>query len=157
MNDSYFNGNHSLYRRVKLFFGDRMISRTILPTLLVSFLLMAPAQASQSSIKIVNTWVEDGFFFHVVFKAKPANAHCALDGEGLIEFEVVYDAQNSSGSLSAFGVATWPPGSDADAWIETQGQAIGSQALCTTFSPCQIQQVNIVKAWCPVDGPLFLK
>lgn len=157
MNGSYFNNNHSIAWRVKRFLGDRMISRIILATLLVSFLLMAPAQASQQPVDIVNTWVEDGFLFHVTFKYQPSKARCALDGEGLIEFEVVYDAQTSSGTQSAFGVATWSPGSDADDWIETQGKAIGSQALCTTFSPCRIQQVNIVKAWCPVDGPLFLK
>ena len=157
MNGFYFNNNHSIARRIKRFFDARVISRIMLPTLLVSFLLMTPAQASQSSIKIADTWVEDGFLFHVTFKYQPAKTRCALDGEGLIEFEVVYDAQTSSGTQSAFGVATWSPGSDADDWIETQGKAIGSQALCTTFSPCRIQQVNIVKAWCPVGGPLFLK
>ncbi len=157
MNGFYFNNNHSIARRIKRFFDARVISRIMLPTLLVSFLLMTPAQASQSSIKIADNWVEDGFLFHVTFKYQPAKTRCALDGEGLIEFEVVYDAQTSSGTQSAFGVATWSPGSDADDWIETQGKAIGSQALCTTFSPCRIQQVNIVKAWCPVDGPLFLK
>jgi len=125
--------------------------------LLGSFFLLSPAQATQLPVDIVNTWVEDGFLFHITFKTQPSKAHCSLKGEGVIEFEVVYDALNS-GVQSAFGVAGWSHSSNADDWIETQGKAIGSQALCTTFSPCQIQQVNIVKVWCPVtDGPLFLQ
>lgn len=157
MNGSYFNNNHSIDRRVKRFFGDRMISRITLATLLVSFLLMAPVQASESHIKVVNTWVEDGFLFHVTFKYQQSKARCELDGEGLIEFEIVYDAQSSSETQSVYSLAGWTFDSDDDDWIEMQGKAIGSQGLCTTFSPCEIQQVNIVKVWCPVDGPDFLK
>ncbi len=90
------------------------------------------------------------------FEAQPTNAKCELYGEGLIEFEVAYDAQTSSGIKSVFGVATWYPNFETEDWIETQGQAIGPQALCTEFSPCRIQEVTIVNAWCPVtNGPLF--
>lgn len=157
MNGFFLNKDRSAFMMAKLFLGDKLKSGIILSTLLVPFFLLSPAQASQLPVEIVNTWVEDGFLFHVTFKAQPAKADCSLKGEGLIEFEVVYDTLNSSGAQSVFGVARWSHGSNTDSWIETQGKAIGAQSLCTTFSPCGIQQVNIVKAWCPVDGPNFLK
>ncbi len=117
---------------------------------------MTPVQANESTINIVDTWVEDGFLFQVAFEAEPTNSHCQMDGEGLIEFEVAYDAQTSGSVESVFGVATWYPSSDSEIRIATQGQAIGSQALCTRFSPCEIQAVHIVETWCPVtNGPLY--
>ncbi len=156
MNRPFFNNNYSIYSMAKRFVDERVLPQVILTTLLGSFLWMTPVQANESTINIVDTWVEDGFLFHVAFKALPANANCSLNGEGLIEFEVVYDAQTSSGVESAFGVATWYPSSDSEVWIETQGQAIGPQALCTTFSPCRIQAVQVVQTYCPVtDGPIF--
>jgi len=156
MNRFPFTHNFSHYSITNLFSGGRLLLQIILLTLLGLFLLMTPAQANESNIDIVDSWVEDGFLFHVAFKAEPTNAKCALNGEGLIEFEVAYDAQTSSGFKSVFGVAIWYPASNTHSWIETQGQAIGPQALCTTFSPCRIREVNIVKAWCPVtNGPLF--
>lgn len=156
MNRSSFTYNSSHYGITKLFSGRRLLLQIILPTLFCSLFLMASAQANESPINIVDTWVEDGYLFHVAFEAQPANANCELEGEGLIEFEVAYESQTSSGVQSVFGVATWYPNFDTEDWIETQGQAIGPQAFCTTFSPCRIQEVNIVQTWCPVkDGPLF--
>lgn len=154
---------HSLISRnflsesiLKLFSGNRHFSQVILLSLLTWLVLLVPAHATELPIDIVNTWVEDGFLFHVEFEAQPANANCELEGEGLIEFEVAYDAPTNSRVESVFGVATWYPNSDIENWIETQGQAIGPQALCTEFSPCHIQTVNIVQTWCPVtNGPLF--
>ncbi len=125
--------------------------------ILLGFLFfIQPVHAAESSMSIVDTWVEDGYLFHVVFEGQPANASCELEGEGLIEFEVAFDAQTTSGFNSVFGVAVWYPTSHSYSVIETAGKAIGPQALCTEFSPCHIQEVNIVKTWCPVtDGPLF--
>ena len=158
MNHSLFTNNFSINKLANLYTCGKRLPRIILLALLGSFFLLAPAQASESRIDIVDSWVEDGFLFHVAFEAEPANTNCELEGEGLIEFEVAYDSQTSSEAESVFGVATWYPGSDADTWTETEGQAIGPQALCTRFSPCRIQQINIVKAWCPVtDGPLFYR
>lgn len=128
------------------------LSQVILVTLLGIFLLMSPVQASTSPITVVDTWVEDGFLFHVEFEAKPANAQCELAGEGLIEFEVAYNAQTSSETASVFGVAIWYPNTETKEWIETEGKAMGPQAFCTSSSPCRIQEVNIVKAWCPVSN-----
>ncbi len=76
MNRSLINGNRSIYRMAKLFFGAGLIPRIILPTLLGSCLLMAHAQASDPQIDIVETWVEDGNLFHVAFEAQPTNANC---------------------------------------------------------------------------------
>jgi hypothetical protein len=117
--------------------------------LLGSCLLMAPAQASDPQIDIVDAWVEDGNLFHVALEAQPTNANCSLDGEGIIEFGVEYHSQSSSGVESVFGLAGWYPASDADTWIETQGLAYGPIALCTKYTPCRIKKVNIVKTYCP--------
>ena len=129
----------------------------VLAALLGSFFCISSAQADQSPpITIVDTWVEDGFLFHVAFESQPANVHCELNGEGLIEFEVVYGAQTSNRVESVFGVAPWSSNSNTDITSKTQGQAIGPQALCTKFTPCRIQNISIVKAWCPVtNDPLF--
>lgn len=58
---------------------------------------MTPAHANESPIDILDTWVEDGFLFHVAFEAQPAKVNCSLCGESLIEFEVTYDPQASNG------------------------------------------------------------
>jgi len=156
MNSSFFNDKYSNYAMTRRRFGRRVLPQIILTSLLGSFLWMTPVQASDSNIDIVDSWVEDGFLFHVSFEAEPANANCEFEGEGLIEFEVAYNAQPSNEIASVFGVAIWYPNAETKDWIATQGQAIGPQAFCTTFSPCRIQEVNIVKAWCPVsNGPLY--
>jgi hypothetical protein len=156
MSNSIFKHTYSIYGKTMRFLGGGVLTQIFLTALLGSFQLIVPAQASESTIEIVGTWVEDGYLFHVEFEAEPANANCSLNGEGLIEFEVMYDAQTSSGVESVFGLATWYPGSDAEVLIETQGRAIGPQALCTTFTPCRIQAVHVVQTHCPVtNGPLF--
>ena len=156
MNSSFFKVQYSNQKITMRFFGRRVFPKIFLTALLGSFLQIAPVHATESTINIVDTWVEDGFLFHVDFQAEPANTNCSLNGEGLIEFEVIYDAQTSSGVASVFGVATWYSGTDSEVLIETQGQAIGPQALCTTFSPCNIQDVHVVQTHCPVsEGPIF--
>ena len=149
MNGSLINGNRSIYRMTKLFFGAGLIPRIILVMLLGSYLLMASAQASDPHIDIVDTWVEDGNLFHVSFEAQPTNVSCSLDGEGIIEFGVAYYTQSSSGVESVFGVAGWYPASDENTWIETQGLAYGPIALCNKDTPCRIKKANIVKVYCP--------
>jgi len=156
MNSFFFNDKYTNDELTKRHCGGRVLPQIILTTLLGSILLITPVQASTSSINVVDTWVEEGFLFHVGFEAEPANAKCELEGEGLIEFEVAYYPQTSSEVASVFGVAIWYPNAESEDWIETQGKAFGPQAFCTTSSPCQIQEVNIVNAWCPVsNGPLY--
>jgi hypothetical protein len=149
MNSSLINGHRSIYRRIKLVFGAGLIPGIIITILLGFGLLMAPAQASNPQIDIVDTWVEDGNLFHVAFEAQPTNANCSLAGEGIIEFGVAYYTQSSSGVESVFGVAGWYPASDEDTWIETQGLAYGPIALCNNDTPCRIKKAKIVKVYCP--------
>lgn len=119
-------------------------------------ILDSPIEAQESHISVTETFVEDGYEFHVGFEAPPSNMKCALNGEGIIEFEVRYYTPASSSPGSVFGVAPWYPGTEGDEMIETHGKAIGPQGFCTKFSPCRIQFVRVVKAWCPPkDGPLF--
>ncbi len=152
MNSSLINGNRSIYRMAKLFFGAGLIPRIILVTLLGSCLLMAPAQASDPQVDIVDAWVEDGFGFYVAFEASPTNDSCSITGEGLIEFEVAYSAPNNSGGVeSVFGLAIWPPNSDNETTVLTQGKANGSSAHCWKSSPCRIKDIIVVKTWCPIS------
>lgn len=107
-------------------------------------------------IAIIDSWVVDGFEFHVGLQGPPSNASCSLHGEGLIEFEVSYFTPVSSEQESVFGVATWFPASDPEATVETYGEVIGPQGLCTESSPCRIRRVEVVQTWCPpIEGPLY--
>lgn len=141
------------------FFGRSILPKISLMALLGSFLLITPVHASESTIDIVGTWVKDGFLFHVDFEAEPTNANCSLNGKGLIEFEVIYDAQTSSGVASIFGIATWYPGSDSEVLIETQGQAIGPQLSVPRFPPVAFK----LSTWCryivrsPMDRFFIIK
>ena len=95
MNCSVFSHKYSAYVKAPRFIRGRYLLLMILPTVLGSFLCMTLAQANESAINVVDTWVEDGFLFQVAFETEPSNIHCQLDGEGLIEFEVAYDAQTN--------------------------------------------------------------
>ena len=118
--------------------------------------LISTSSAQESRISVIESWVEDGYEFHVGFDAPPSNAMCSLHGEGVLEFEVQYFTPASNSPGSVYGVAAWYPGPDEDQTIQTYGKAIGPQALCTKFSPCRIRAVRLVKAWCPPrEGPLF--
>lgn len=119
---------------------------------LSSALLIASGQASEPQIDIVDSWVEDGFGFHVAFEASPSNDSCSIIGEGFIEFEVAYSApNNSSGVKSVFGLAIWPPNSENETIVVTQGKANGSQAHCFYSAPCRIKDIMVVKTWCPIS------
>ena len=150
------NNFHSSQSKTPSLLRFPYLSRVVILAFLSSALLIASSQASDPQIDIVDSWVEDGFLFHVAFKAEPSNTICALNGEGLIEFEVAYDAYTSSGVNSAFGVAIWYPGAEADDWIKTQGWARGAQGICGKSNPCHIQAVHVVQMYCPAtDGPLY--
>lgn len=112
--------------------------------------------AEDVSFSVIDSWVEDGFEFHVGLEAPPSNAMCSIHGEGLIEFEVAYYTPASSERESVFGVATWFPDPDLDGTVQTYGAVLGPQALCTKSSPCRIRYVRIVKTWCPPkEGPMY--
>ncbi len=121
-----------------------------------ALVLTSWSAAQESSFSVIDSWVEDGFEFHVGLEAPPSNTMCSLHGEGLIEFEVAYYTPASSEQESVFGVATWFPASNPDETVLTYGAVLGPQALCTKSSPCRIRSVQVVKTWCPpMDGPLY--
>lgn len=112
--------------------------------------------AHESSFSVIDSWVEDGFEFHVGLEAPPSNAMCSLHGDGLIEFEVAYYTPASSELESVFGVAIWFMASDPEETVQTYGEVLGPQGLCTKASPCRIRYVRIVKTWCPPkEGPMY--
>jgi hypothetical protein len=122
----------------------------------LSWILVPHAASQHHDITIIDSWVIDGFEFHVGFEAPPSNAFCPLYGEGLIEFEVDFFTPATIERESVFGVATWFPASDPDETIETYAEVIGPQGLCTNASPCRIRDIRIVKTFCPPDeGPLY--
>ena len=127
------------------------LSRIVFLTFFSFILLMTSSQASEPRVEIVDSWVEDGFGFYVVFEASPSNDSCSIIGEGLIEFEVTYWAPNYSGVQSAFGLAIWPANLENQTTVETQGKANGSQAHCLDSTPCHIKNIMVVKTWCPIS------
>jgi len=126
---------------------------------LVSFCtlsLTTLAQASELQIEIVDSWVEEGYIFHVDFQVPPYNVNCATTGAGFIAFNVYYkDPQSLQGDWT-FGLAPWPGGSAHDSNVESHLTAYGPQGFCTKFSPCIIQNIEIIQAWCPpLEGESF--
>lgn len=114
------------------------------------------SSAEDSSFSVIDSWVEDGFEFHVALESPPSNARCSLHGDGLLEFEVAYYTPASSELESVFGVAIWFMASDPNETVQTYGEVLGPQGLCTKSSPCRIRYVRIVKTWCPPkEGPMY--
>jgi hypothetical protein len=113
---------------------------------------VASTQANELEIDIVDSWVEEGYIFHVDFQVQPYDANCTTTGAGFIGFNVYY---KDSGSLQGdwtFGLATWPEGTAPDSKVWSHLTAYGPQGFCTRFSPCTIQNIKMVKAWCPPQG-----
>ena len=115
---------------------------------------LSPAQATNFSV--IDSWVEEGYEFHVRLVAPPSNAMCPIHGEGLIAFEVAYFTPASSEEESVFGVTTWYPASNPNGRVETHGAINGPIGLCTNASPCRIRWVRVVKTYCPPnEGALY--
>lgn len=144
----------SMLQRISTTFSGGLLVFSFLLNGVLGFFSLSVAQ--ETPILVLDSWVEDGFEFHVRISAPPSNAICSLQGEGLIEFEVSYYTSASSEHESVFGVATWFPASDPIGTVETHSSVIGPQALCTNTSPCRIRSVQVVKTWCPpTNGPLY--
>jgi hypothetical protein len=110
-----------------------------------------PAQANEPPIEIVDTWVEDGYIFHVDFEVPPYQVYCQTTGEGYIGFNIYYKDPRSLEDDWIFGLAPWPDGVAHDSLVESHLTAYGSQGFCTRFSPCIIRNVQMVKSWCPIQ------
>lgn len=152
MNRCQPNNFHSSQTKTLSAFGFSYLSRVVFLTVFSFVFLMAPSQASEPQVEIVDSWVEDGLGFYVAFETSPSNDSCSIIGEGLIEFEVMYSAPNNSSEIqSAFGLAIWPANSENDRTVEIQGKANGSQAHCFDSTPCHIEDIMVVNTWCPIS------
>ena len=118
--------------------------------------LVTLAQASELRIEFGNSWVEDGYIFHVDIQLPPYNVYCTTTGRGFIGFNVYYEDRTSQEGEWTFGIAPWPGGPVSDSKVGSQMTAVAPQVYCTKFSPCTIQNIQIVKAWCPpLEGDSF--
>jgi hypothetical protein len=112
--------------------------------------LMISAKAGEPQIDIVDSWVEDGYIFHIDFKVPPYHVNCPTTGAGFIGFNVYYKDPRSLQLDWTFGLAPWPDGPASDSKVWSHLTAYAPQAFCTRFSPCTIQNVKMVKTWCPI-------
>lgn len=121
------------------------------------FLSFVPlAQASELRIEFGNSWVEDGYIFHVDIQLPPYNDYCTTTGAGFIGFNVYYEDRTNQEGEWTFGIAAWPGGPVSDSKVGSHLTAVAPQVYCSRFSPCTIQNVQIVKAWCPpLEGESF--
>lgn len=117
-----------------------------------SLSLVTSTQANELEIDIVDYWVEEGYIFHVDFQVQPYNVNCTTSGAGFIGFNVYYKDPRSLDGDWAFGLAMWPEGPASDSKVGSHLTAYGPQGFCTRFSPCTIQNIQMVKAWCPPQG-----
>ena len=121
--------------------------------MVLSVVLSSPTvEANEPQVDIVDSWVEDGYGFYVAFEATPTNASCSIMGEGLIEFAVDYSSPYGSSEIeSVYGLAIWPSHEEYDATVMAQGKANGPQGWCLDSTPCRIQDIRVVKTWCPIS------
>ena len=153
MNDCFFKSFHFLHKKTSASWKYSTICRAFFLVLFCSLGLMTSTQANELQIEFGDSWVEDGYIFHVDIQLPPYNAYCKTTGRGFIGFNVYYeDTRNLEGEW-IFGIAPWPEGPVSDSKVGSQMTAVAPQVYCTRFSPCTIQLVKIVKAWCPpIEG-----
>ena len=121
------------------------------------FLSFVPlAKPNELRIEFGNSWVEDGYIFHVDIQLPPYNVYCTTTGAGFIGFNVYYKDTRSLQEEWTFGIAPWPEGLISDSKVGSHATAVAPQVYCTRFSPCTILNVQMVKAWCPpLEGDSF--
>ncbi len=117
---------------------------------------MSYAQSNELQIDIGDSWVEDGYIFHIDIQLPPYNVYCTTTGAGYIGFNVYYKDTRSLEEEWTFGIAPWPEGLISDSKVGSHATAVAPQVYCTRFSPCTILNVQMVKAWCPpLEGDSF--
>lgn len=116
----------------------------------VSVVNTIQAREAQTQIDVLNSWVEDGYIFHIDFEVLPYHMSCHTRGAAYIGFNIYYKDTRSLKEAWTFGLASWPDGPGSDFKIESHLTAYGPQAFCSRFSPCLIQEVQMVKKWCPI-------
>lgn len=147
---------HIFYRKTVTSLKYLILSCGVFLTLLSSLSLITSAWADELTIEFGDSWVEDGYIFHVDIQLAPYNVYCTTSGRGFIGFNVYYEDTRSLEGEWAFGIAPWPEGLVSDSKVGSHMTAVAPQVYCTRFSPCTIQNIQIVKAWCPpLEGESF--
>lgn len=147
---------HIFYRKTVTSLKYLILSCGVFLTLLSSLSLITSAWADELTIEFGDSWVEDGYIFHVDIQLPPYNVYCTTSGRGFIGFNVYYEDTRSLEGEWAFGIAPWPEGLVSDPKVGSHMTAVAPQVYCTRFSPCTIQNIQIVKAWCPpLEGESF--
>jgi hypothetical protein len=149
MKELFIFSPHFTHRRA-IVWNDSIMDLVWSMVFSCSLCLTTSAQAGEPQIDILNSWVEDGYIFHVDFEVLPYHVYCQTTGSGYIGFNVHYKDSRSGEDDWTFGLAQWPDGSASDFKVESHLTSYGPQAFCTGFSPCTIQKVQMVKTWCPV-------
>jgi hypothetical protein len=152
MNSYFLNFSHFSDRKISRSWEYSTLSQGFFLALFCGFLSLTSVQASDLQIEIVDSWVEDGYIFHVDFQIPPYTVNCVTTGAGFIGFNVYYKDTHSLQEDWTFGLAPWPNGVWSDSKVKSHLTAYGPQGFCTKFSPCTIQNVQMVKAWCPPLG-----
>lgn len=150
MNVRFLQSIYCSHRKTPTAWKNSIRSRAFYPAIFCFLSLMIPAQASEVPIDIVDFWVEDGYIFHIDFKVPPYHVNCPTSGAGFIGFNVYYKDPRSLQLDWTFGLAPWPDGPASDSKVGSHLTAYAPQAFCTRFSPCTIQNVKMVKTWCPI-------
>ena len=140
---------HFSYRKTPTSWKYPTMRQSFFLAFFCSLSLMTLAQASELPIEFGDSWVEDGYIFHVDIQLPPYNDYCTTTGKGFIGFNVFYEDTTSLEGEWTFGIAPWPGGLEPDSQVGSHVTAVAPQVYCTRFSPCTIQNVEIVKAWCP--------
>jgi hypothetical protein len=144
------------YRKTSASLKCLALSCGVFLAFLYSLSLITSASADELPIEFGDSWVEDGYIFHVDIQLPPYNNYCKTSGRGFIGFNVYYEDTRSLDGEWAFGIAPWPEGFSSESKVGSHMTAVAPQIYCTSFSPCTIQNVQIVKAWCPpLEGESF--
>ena len=149
MNVHVISSLHFLHRKTPVSWKYINLSCGVFVAFFCSLSLMTSAQANELQIEFGDSWVEDGYIFHVDIQLPPYNVYCTTTGAGYIAFNVYYEDTRSPEGEWTFGIAPWPEGLASDSKVGSHMTAVAPQVYCTKFSPCTIQNVQIVKAWCP--------
>lgn len=156
MNIRVLSSFHFVYRQTSVSLKYLSLSYVVFLAFFCSLSLITSASANELHIEFGDSWVEDGYIFHVDIQLPPYNVYCTTSGRGYIGFNVYYEDTRSLEGEWAFGIAPWPEGLASDSKVGSHMTAVAPQVYCTSFSPCTIQNVQIVKAWCPpLEGESF--
>lgn len=112
-------------------------------------LLVLPASqalACGASVQVLDTWVEQGNFFHVQFRVAPQD--CLSVCEGLIEFRVEYESFSNRETDSVFGMSTWHFDPEEETHTYSHGIAHVPLPFCSRREPCNMHDVGILHVQC---------